>query len=323
MDDALKTFHIGKTFGDNKGNINALDFHRSEDLVVSAGDDESIHLYNTATGAKVKTVMSKRYGVACISFTHDPKYFKGHRDRVVGVSMSPKNDTFMSASLDKTIRFWDLRNTACQGLLQTHCSGHPCAAYDQQGLVFAVSTGNVVMRGLVVAVSTEDGLLKLYDVRSFEKGPFTTFHLQPTAEGKSPPILSSLMFSYDGWKIFATSPGCIQILDAYKGTCLHTIHRPEAPSMPPQNFDISISPDDQYVISGCPDYTIRAWRVSNGTEAACWSGLSGLATVVKWAPRRKLVASGDTEGKLALWVPTAKPPTITTIDVDDDMMTGP
>lgn len=56
---------------DSAGRVNSLDFHRSEELLVTAGDDDSIRLYNTLTGEPVKSVYSRKYGVANICFTHD------------------------------------------------------------------------------------------------------------------------------------------------------------------------------------------------------------------------------------------------------------
>ena len=87
------------------------------------------------------------------------RYFKGHTAPVNSVCMSPKTDMFISAAQDKTMRLWDLRTNICQGLL--HTPGNPVASFDQQGLVFGVAT--------------ESGMLRLYDVRSYDKGPFDTF----------------------------------------------------------------------------------------------------------------------------------------------------
>lgn len=58
---------------DTEGRINSLDFHRVEDVLVTAGDDDSIRTYNTQTGTAHKVLFSKKYGVSHISFTHDPQ----------------------------------------------------------------------------------------------------------------------------------------------------------------------------------------------------------------------------------------------------------
>lgn len=67
--------------------------------------------------------------------------------------MSPTDDTFLSGSLDKQLRLWDLRSPNCQGLM--HLTGKPVAAFDPEGLIFAAG------------VSSE--VVKLYDLRSFDK----------------------------------------------------------------------------------------------------------------------------------------------------------
>ena len=46
------------------------------------------------------------------------RYFGGHDKSVVTLAMNPADDTFLSGSLDKTIRLWDLRSNHCQVALQ-------------------------------------------------------------------------------------------------------------------------------------------------------------------------------------------------------------
>ncbi|KAG7244433.1 hypothetical protein INR49_029877, partial [Caranx melampygus] len=96
----------------------------------------------TMTALPERTLFSKKYGVDLIRYTHGDthtvvyssnklddtirylsltdnkyiRYFPGHTARVIALSMSPVDDMFISGSLDKTIRIWDLRSPNCQGL---------------------------------------------------------------------------------------------------------------------------------------------------------------------------------------------------------------
>lgn len=87
------------------------------------------------------------------------RYFRGHQAKVTTLCMSPKSDAFLSAAEDKQVRLWDLRQPYCQALLQT--PGLPTVTYDEQGLVFCVGA--------------ESGVVKLYDARNYQQGPFSAF----------------------------------------------------------------------------------------------------------------------------------------------------
>ncbi|XP_039026004.1 protein ANTHESIS POMOTING FACTOR 1-like [Hibiscus syriacus] len=111
--------------------------------------------------------------------------------------MAPVKDSFMSGSLDHSVRIWDLRVNACQGIL--HLRGRPTVAHDQQGLVFAVAM--------------EGGAIKLFDSRSYDKGSFDTFLVGgDTAE------VCDIKFSNDGKSVLLTTTNNnIYVLDAYGG----------------------------------------------------------------------------------------------------------
>jgi len=222
--EAVKAFAPGRVFQENEGRINSLDFHRKEDLLVTAGEDDSIHVYNTNTGLSQKTLYSKKHGIHCVTFTHHPnsivyasnkghdhslrylslydnrylRYFSGHVDRVTSLCLSSKTDQFMSSSLDKSVRMWDLRSNLCQGVLQVP-NAVPTAAYDHQGLV--------------LAVGANCGVMKLYDTRNYDKGPFATFVASP--EAKSRASFSQLRFSGDGQLILGMVEGRIYVVDSF------------------------------------------------------------------------------------------------------------
>ncbi|KAF5758265.1 putative transcription factor WD40-like family [Helianthus annuus] len=148
------------------GKINALDFHRTADLLVTTGEDDSNHLYGydldiATIYAKFSFVYSstthhKKHGADRICFTHHPSsvicsstrnidsggealrylsmyddnrclgYFKGHKDRLAFYQLD-----VLQAHVGLEIYIVD------EGIL--HLRGRPTvAAYDQQGrLVFA------------------------------------------------------------------------------------------------------------------------------------------------------------------------------------------
>jgi len=63
--------------------------------------------------------------------------------------VSPIEDMFVSGSLDKSLRLWDLRSPNGQGYINV--MGRPVAAFDPDGLVLAAGINS--------------DTLKLFDVR--------------------------------------------------------------------------------------------------------------------------------------------------------------
>ncbi|KAK2079307.1 hypothetical protein QBZ16_002998 [Prototheca wickerhamii] len=213
-------------YGDSASRINSIDFHRTHDLLVTGGDDDAIRLYNTESGTAQQALLSKKYGVKSVCFTHDPssviyssnkgadyalryhdlhsnryiRYFRGHQAKVTTLCMSPKSDAFLSAAEDKQVRLWDLRQPYCQALLQT--PGLPTVTYDEQGLVFCVGA--------------ESGVVKLYDARNYQQGPFSAFVVAD--EKNSAAVFAQLRFSLDGKFLLAVVEGRIYVLDAFEGT---------------------------------------------------------------------------------------------------------
>jgi COMPASS component SWD2 len=306
-DDVVKNMVIGRVFKDNTNKINSLDFHKDGELLVTASDDESLHVYNSSSGRLDRTVLSKKYGVDLIRFTHHPnsvicaskngwddsirylslhdnrylRYFKGHRDKVVSLAMSPLEDFFISGSLDDTIRLWDLRTTACQGLLRR--KGRSSVAFDPQGLVFAAGIDN--------------NTVKLFDIRMFDKGPFLTFVVDHTHNLQ----WHTLKFSNDGKHILlSTNENLIFLIDAFNGEQKQTYSSfvNEHASL----LEASFSPDGQYVLSGSELGTIHIWQALSGKEVAVLNGHHSSVGVVQWNPKTLMIASGCTN--LAFWIPS-------------------
>lgn len=67
--------------------------------------------------------------------------------------------------------------------------------------------------GVIFAVALGENEIKLYDTRSYDKGPFSTFSLHAETEL----YWNSLSFSPDGTSILLTTPQGLILLDSFDG----------------------------------------------------------------------------------------------------------
>uniref|UniRef100_A0AAY4E3T2 ADF-H domain-containing protein n=1 Tax=Denticeps clupeoides TaxID=299321 RepID=A0AAY4E3T2_9TELE len=295
-DNVLRSFRVAKVFRENSDKINCFDFSSNGETVISSSDDDSIVLYDCQEGKPKRTLYSKKYGVDLIRYTHAAntvvyssnkiddtirylslhdnkyiRYFPGHNKRVVALSMSPVDDTFISGSLDKTIRLWDLRSPNCQGLM--HLQGKPVCSFDPEGLIFAAG------------VNSE--MVKLYDLRSFDKGPFATFKLQYDRACE----WTGLKFSNDGKLILvSTNGGTLRLLDAFKGAVLHSFGGYN--NSKGVVLEASFTPDSQFIMIGSEDGKIHVWNAESGMKVAVLDGKhTGPVTCLQFNPKFMTFAS--------------------------------
>jgi COMPASS component SWD2 len=208
--------------------------------------------------------------------------------------MSPKNDSFLTASQDGSCRLWDVRTNVCSGALR--CStASPVATFDHQGLVFAVVTA--------------DGVLKMFDAREYDKGPFDVCVFDAGHHVTPPGTATSISFTLDGKQLLLSAGGHIYVLDAFNGQRLQCIPIPQAPNpgayaLPPPPCEPCFTPDGRCVVSGAPDGLVHIWNAATGAEVLPpWRGHAGVPSCLRWSPTRCLAASGCTAGGLALWIP--------------------
>lgn len=261
--------------------ITSLDFNDSGRFLISSGIDKTIQIYDVYNGVHHKEVQSKKYGTHCAKFTHEElnclyastsehdqvadgtiryvslennmyiRYFKDHQRQVIGIEVNPLNDTFMSSSLDKTVRLWDLRVSNSIGNMNVF---QPVViGYDPQGMVFAVGKFPDPKH------KTHEGTVSIFDLRNFDRSPFLTIKIQ-IIPGQ---IWNKLEFSNDGRYILISSNSTENyLIDAFLGkllTILKNKNLDESKFMLfdyPYNGSGIFSPCGKFVIIGFIDQSI-------------------------------------------------------------------
>lgn len=324
--------------------ISGLSFDDRGDQVLTAAEDETFRLYNTRTGKHVKTLHSKKYGVDLPRFTHkntaiihastkeddtiryhslhDNKYlqyFKGHKAKVISLEMSPVDDGFMSGSMDKTVRLWDLRAPTARGLLSLPSS--PVVAYDATGLVFAVAVNHY-------------SRILLYDQANYDKAPFMVITLEdPVLSTISYPprpiYVTSLAFSSNGkYLLVGCSGNAHYVIDAFEGYILARLegftglearkmgaHVSIDPAKGSSGEEVSWTADSKFVLSGSLDGRVLIWDLQHLSSlpvdlkrppqrlkpTSSLEGHPGPTRCVKFNPRYAMLCTAGAE--LAFWLP--------------------
>lgn len=314
-DKTIAKFAVAKVYSENK-RINAIDFSQDGKYLLTSSDDDTIRLYDCEKGTQLRELFSKKYGVDLIKHTHAKntaihtstkendtirylslhdnkylRYFCGHEKRVVTLCMSPADDTFLSGSLDQTIRLWDLKQEKYTGALEFKDStGRPIASYDPEGLIIAVGINNEV--------------LKFFDVRHTEKGPFSTIRIP----NRTPDFLSwhSLKFSPDGKQMLITT-NCeeLYVLDAFSGELKNKLAFGPPVTKPNESpCEASYTPDSQFILSGAEDGSINVWSATKGTSVCVLRPPPACAEpvqCVKFNPKYMMI--GSASSKMTFWIP--------------------
>ncbi|EME48039.1 hypothetical protein DOTSEDRAFT_167575 [Dothistroma septosporum NZE10] len=346
VSDVISTFRPTRLFkAPSASAYTSIDFDDSGEFLLLSRTDDTIQLFNTKAGAHAKELKSQKYGSALARFTHHStsilyastkiddgirylsmhdnsfiRYFRGHTGRVTSLAVSPSNDQFMTASLDNTVKLWDCRSPNAQG--QLNFNQPYFAAYDASASVIAVA-------------SPEAQTVCLYDLRNYDKPPFTHFDLQDTENrftnrGQRPcEGWTGMEFSNNGKSMLISTNGPGHyLLDAFDGKLFHYLQKPSGadrqhyapgetlpPSLPNDNTPSYIqspacfSPDGRFVVGGNGTTTgLSVWdceaesdKTTQVLDPTVELSSTKPAKVVAYNPRHNLLASADKE--VMMWLP--------------------
>jgi LPXTG-site transpeptidase (sortase) family protein len=290
------------------GPLDAVAFSPDGSLLVSGGRDNTIRLWNAATGELLRST-------------------EGHVDWVTSVAFSPDGTFLVSGSRDNTVRQFDANTGELMHVVGSHDGDVTAVAISPDGMVIAsgsrdshiklwdVQTGQQLSsldqflepvwrlafhpNGTILASASEDGTIWLWGLWGEHSGWLKKLI------GHEDPV-SSIAFSPDGnYLLSGGLDGTVRYWDIRDLSIderepILTMQGHLAPVM-----GVGFSADLSVAISASLDGTVRLWdlagTIETGRELSQIRGNGAPLTYLTLDPSNQRAASVGTDGVLNLW----------------------
>jgi WD40 repeat protein len=276
--------------------IDAIALSPDGGFVVSGAQDNTLKLWEIATGREVRTLRGHDDVVFGVAFSPDGKYiisgsddrklklwdvstgneirtFHGHKDMILSVAYSPDGRYIASSSVG-TIKLWEVATGREIRTLTEH-----------NGNVYQVTfspDGRYLLSG------GQDGVVLLWDVSTGVR--IRVFRGQQS-------VVLSVAFSPDGGHIAAGYfDKKIWIWDVMTGQKVHILggHDDFVKS-------VNFSSDSRRLVSGSYDKTIKLWDVNTGKLIRNFVGHTNRVVSAIFSSDGRYIVSGSWDRTLRLW----------------------
>ena len=282
--------------------VESVAFSPDGTKLATGGNDNSIHIWDIATGEKLST-------------------FNGHSDWIAFLTFSPDGSSLLSGSVDNTVRLWDVETGNQRLLLEAMGGQFSTPAFIQNGSLIIAKDGNsvrtwdvntgtakkVLASGLEefahFAISPDERLLA---IRMADQ----SVRIRSASTGKGlaaitghSGLVTDLRFSPDSRSLITGSTdGTAKTWDVRTGKNLLTLTHSG------KIFDVAFSPDGETIATGSTDETVKVWNAAKGHHLATLKGHVDGLQAVAFSPDGRRLASGGGDHSAKIWnLPIGEP----------------
>ncbi|WVF68204.1 hypothetical protein IAT40_002969 [Kwoniella sp. CBS 6097] len=257
-----------------------------EDKIISASDDHSINIYNTADGVLRQRLDGHEGGVWTLQY---------------------RDDTLVSGSTDRTIRIWDLEDLKEKHVFYGHTSTVRCLQIVEP--VWDEETGTYQPPYPVIVTGSRDATLRVWRLPGKDDPPTKTetplqldeilppeknpYHIH-LLEGHT--LAVRALATHGKICVSGSYDQTVRVWDIVKGTCLHVLTGHEA-----KVYSIVYDRYRNRCASGSMDNTVKVWDVSTGECLHTLTGHTSLVGLLGISPNHLVSAAADSS--LRLWDP--------------------
>jgi WD40 repeat protein len=242
--------------------------------VITAGNDRRVLLFDADTGRRLD----------------NNRYTEVHPDRVNGLALSPKGESFVTVSRDQTAKLWSFTAGSSPRILSKVEGAGVARSHDDQVVNAAFSPD-----GKRVVTTSRDSTARLWDVRTARP----VSGVPPLLHTDGKPVWSAA-FSPDGTLILtAGQDEQAGIWDAATGKNLHWL-KPAESRKAAINF-AAFSPDGKLVATASDDRSVRLWDVATGRQIGAPLTHDDHVLSLAFHPTENYLVSGSLNGTMRFW----------------------